>query len=169
MSICPLARLVCSWPLRKLGNEYKIWIWNMNMKYVITLFTRCVFFRACLRSSMKLLENPLNKPEKNTCVHTDRLPLSLENYILVIYFVCFGDRGLTRVPRHASRGQREACLTQFSPSMWVLGLGLSWAVLVQGATILWAISLAPVHLLISTTNLKKMATALGFSHIFKQR
>lgn len=46
---------------------------------------------------MKVLENPLNKPEKNTCVNTDILSLSLEYYILVDYFVYFGGRGLTHV------------------------------------------------------------------------
>lgn len=42
---------------------------------------------------MKVLENSLNKPEKNTCVNTDRLSLSLHtnhNLAFILTVVLFG-------------------------------------------------------------------------------
>lgn len=72
-------RVVCSWPLLRLGNEYKIWVWNMNMKYI----TQCVLFHACLRSAMKVLENPLNKPEKYMCTYRQTV-----TFFRVLHFSC---------------------------------------------------------------------------------
>lgn len=52
----------------------------MNMKYVIT---RCVLLHACLRSAMKVLENPLNKPEKYMCTYRQTV-----TFFRVLHFSC---------------------------------------------------------------------------------